>query len=286
MKDSKTILNRQVALSLLFQILIVALLALPQLDEYRQQLAEITKLPTSAFWIPLLGILLLGNFLILSRIGTSLVEPLEELVDQTRMGAATIAFHKKSKNAEEDHLKHFIESQSLRTADMEQEIVRMENEVDRISELAKTSPEEIDALRMEIANLQSAKEDSDSQILKEQTNAAGLEKELIAIRRELKMRNRELETVRNESAALAKETAEDGRPMSVVLAEKLKTPLNVIRNLAGRLSQSWEDTPPSQIRDGLEEISKQSEEQFAVLKKYVGSVDLETEETEEPKQTA
>ncbi len=273
MKTSKSILARHAFLIQSLQVLVVLLIALPPLAPYRQQLSELTHLPASAFWIPLLGILLLLNLALFRHIGSCLVEPTEELVNQTKLGTAGIAFKKKSKNFEEDHLKHFIESQALRSEDLETEVARMEGEVERIMELSKVSPEEFEALQRQLKSTVEAKEKSDSQIIAEQSKVAQLEKDLLLLQRELKQANRELENARAEADQSLH--ASDHAPLSSILVERLKTPLSLINNLSWRLAKSWAETPPSQVREGLEEITRQSEEQLELLKKY------EREETEE-----
>lgn len=265
MKDSKTILKRHLALCLTLQALIVVLIALPSLDPYRAKLAELTTLPTSAFWIPLLGLLLVANILVIRRVSRTLVSPLQDLVHQTKLGTASIAFKKKSMNAEEDHLKHYIESQALRSADLEQEVVRMENEVERITELAAVSPEEFERLQDKLKAAHQAADSHASQISAEQKKAEDLEKQISDLRRELKQANRELESLQSENQEA---TQAQAGSISSILVEKLNTPLNLINNLAWRLAKSWADTPPNKIREGLEEISRQSEEQLELLKKY------------------
>lgn len=278
MKESKTILARHSLLILTFQVLIVILVALPPLEPYRQQLAEIIHFPVSAFWIPLLAILTIVNLIALRRIRANLVRPLEDLVAQSKQGTVSIAFKNKSRNLEEDHLKHFIESQSLRSSDLELEVTRMEHEVESMIELTSVSPEEVESLRSKVAEAETQKEELSSEVVSEQTKAAKLENDLIAMRRELKQAKRELETLRNE--AETETNIGDLPPLTSILVEKLKTPLSLINNLAWRLSKSWADTPPAKVREGLEEISKHSEEQLALLKKY------QVEETSEEERGA
>lgn len=266
MKSSKTILTRHLVLGVLLQVLVVLLIALPALEPYRIQAAELSGIPRSALWIPLLGILVVAHLFMLRRLLTHVVHPVQELVHQTRLGSASFAFKKKSMNSEEDHLKHFIESHSLKYAEMEQEVTRMENEVERISELAKTPPEEIDALRQNLDKATRKAEDQVGKLAAEQKRANDLERDMESLRRDLKRRGRELESLREELS----EQSSDGEdaPLHSILAERLRNPLNLINNLSWRLAKSWADTPPSQIREGLEEISRQSEEQLELLKKY------------------
>ncbi|MDQ8181179.1 hypothetical protein [Pelagicoccus sp. SDUM812005] len=266
MKTSKSILARHALLIQTLQVLIVVAIALPPLEPYRQQLSELIQLPVSALWIPLLGLLLVLNFLLFRRIGSHLVEPTEELVNQTKLGTASIAFKKKSKNFEEDHLKHFIESQALRSADLENEVSRMEGEIERITELSKVTPDEFDALQGQLKAVTEAKEKSDSQVIAEQSAVAKLEKELLLLRRELKQANRELETALEESDQQLRTGSH--APLSSILVERLKTPLSLINNLSWRLAKSWAETPPSQVREGLEQITRHSQEQLELLKKY------------------
>ncbi len=266
MKNSKSILARHALLLQTLQVLIVVIIALPQLDPYRQQLAELTKLPVSFFWIPFLVLLLVFNFILIRRLGSHLVEPSEELVNQTKLGTASIAFKKKSMNFEEDHLKHFIESQALRSADLESEVNRMEGEIERVTELSKVTPDEFDALNAKLKTTADAKTASDAQVATEQENVAKLEKELLMLRRELKQANRDLDTALEENDQHIHSS--NHAPLSSILVEKLKTPLSLINNLSWRLAKSWADTPPAQVREGLEEITRHSEEQLELLKKY------------------
>lgn len=275
MKDSKTILKGHLILNISLQTLIVLLIALPPLETYRSKLSDLTGLPSSAFWIPLLALLLLVNILIFRRIGRHLVAPLQELFNQTKLGSSSIAFKKKSMNSEEDHLKHFIESLTLRSADLEQEVARMEAEVERIAELAQTSPEEVEALQAKLKAAAVENEEFASKLVGEQSNAAKLEKEIVALRRELKQRNRELETLQGE-VKLQVESSESA-PLTSILVERLKTPLSLINNLAWRLSKSWEETPPAKIREGLDEIGRHSEEQLELLKRYESETQSEQE---------
>jgi len=267
-KDSKTILNRHLWLSLSLQVLIVILIALPPLEPYRTKISEVTNLPTSAFWIPLLVLLLFANGLLFRHLSSHLVHPFQELFKQTKLGSSSIAFKTKSKNFEEDHLKHFIESQALRSSEMEQEISRMENEVERINALAQISPEEIDALKRKLSAAADVQEEYSAQLAVEQSNSTKLEKEIFSLRRELKQSYRDFETLQNEAATQAIESPQENPPLSSILVEKLKTPLSLINNLAWRLSQSWADTPPAKIREGLKEITRHSEEQLELLKRY------------------
>lgn len=270
MKTSKSILARHALLIQSLQVFVILIIALPPLEPYRQQVAELTRIPVSAFWIPILGILLIVNFLLFRRIGSRLVEPAEELVNQTKLGTASIAFKKKSKNSEEDHLKHFIESQALRSADLETEIARIEGEIERVTELSNVKPEEFEALSDKLKATSEAKERSDSQVIAEQSKVATLEKDLLLLRRELKRANRDLETFREEGELPLPDTH---APLSSILVEKLKTPLSLVNNLAWRLSKSWAESPPEQVDEGLEEIIRQSGEQLELLKKYEGDDD-------------
>lgn len=274
MKESKAILTRHLVLSLILQALAVIIIALPPLEPYRVQVANLTQIPVSALWIPILGIFLIINYFILRRIGQFLVAPSEELVNQTKLGASSFAFKKKSKNAEEDHLKHFIESICVRSVGLEQELNRMENEIERMNDAAKISPDEIDQLRGKVDKAEAKSVESAKLLATEQERSTRLEKELAASKRELKHALRELEEIRddfdNRSAKTTKQELEvvsAGEPTSI-LVERLRNPLNLINNLSWRLAKSWADTPPSQIREGLQEICKQSEEQLELLKKY------------------
>lgn len=266
MKDSKTILKRHLFLTLAVQALFVIVIALPPLDPYRNKLAELTSFPTSAFWLPLLALLLVINVFIFRRLTLHFVKPLQDLYNQTKLSTTSIAFKKKSMNFEEDHLKHFIESQTLKSADLENEVTRMETEVERISQLAETSPDEIEALHAKAKAAADEIEKYSSKLADEQANSATLQKEVIELRKQIKFRNRELETLRGE-AKMRMEMSET-TPLSSILVERLKTPLSLVNNLAWRLAKSWDNTPPAQIREGLEEISRQSEEQLELLKRY------------------
>ncbi|MBK1877776.1 hypothetical protein [Pelagicoccus mobilis] len=269
MKDSKTILNRHLWLSLSLQVLIIILIALPPLEPYRTKISEVTNLPSSAFWIPLLALLLGANILLFRHLSSHLVLPFQDLFKQTKLGSSSIAFKKKSMNTEEDHLKHFIESQTLRSSELEQEVARMESEVDRINELAKISPEEIDSLQTKLRAAAIEKDEFATKLVAEQTNAAKLEKEILSLRRDLKRTNRELESLQNEESSRSFEAqVPAASPLSSILVEKLKTPLSLINNLAWRLAKSWADTPPAKIREGLQEITRHSEEQLELLKRY------------------
>ena len=269
MKDSKSLLARHFALSILLQILAVVVIALPPLADARAAAAQALRMPPTALWIPILGLLILGNALLMRRLGTFIVEPLVHLVNQTKLGASTFAFKKKSMNAEEDTLKHFIEAQALRHAEMEQEVIRMEEVAQRAEEVSRITPLQLaeiegkleaaaikaDKNRQHISNLEKAKAD--------------LERQVDELKRELKHRYRELEDLR-EGSSLRPAPAEraDGGSLSSLLAERLKGPLSLISNLSWRLSKSWAELPPAQIRDGLQEISQHAEEQLEVLKKY------------------
>lgn len=288
MKESKTILNQRIALSLLLQIAVVVAIALPELEPYRDQVSELTSFSKTLFWIPLLGLLFLLQLVILTGIGKKIVAPLEELVNQTKLGAKSIAFQKKSKNFEEDHLKHFIESQALRAIDLEAEVNRVELELERISQVAKTPPEEIDAMRKQIETADQAESELKEKIEEEKSKAVELDKKIADLRRQLKATKLELETIlfnqkkagfesgeTKESAAPAQvEVAEeDETPLPTNLIDRMLTPLNLINNLSWRLAKSWEETPPAKIREGLEEISKQSEDQIDLLKEYRSKAD-------------
>ena len=275
MKDSKTILRGYLIFTLALHTLIVLLIALPTLDTYRSKISDLSGLPSSAFWIPLLGLLLLTNFFVFRRLGVEFVEPFRELLNQTKLGSSTIAFKKKSMNSEEDHLKHFIESLTLRSADLEQEVAHMEAEVERIGALANTSPQEIEALNAKLKAAAAENEAFASKLASEQSNAATLQKEILSLRRELKQRNRQLETLQGEAKPQTDST--ETAPLSSILVERLKTPLNLINNLAWRLSKSWDETPPAKIREGLDEISKHSEEQLELLKRFENGSSGKTE---------
>ncbi|MDQ8184887.1 hypothetical protein [Pelagicoccus sp. SDUM812002] len=287
MKESKYILNQRIALSFFLQAAIVTLIALPELDPYRAQLSELSTLPEKYFWIPLLILMLLLQMPILSGIGTKVVDPLEELVNQTKLGANSIAFKKKSQNSEEDHLKHFIESQALRAIDLEAEVNRLEGEIERINQVAETPPEEIDEMREKIAKADQTKAALQNTIAEEKSKTEEQEKRGNELRRQLKATKLELETVlfnqrrsRMEPAELESEVlpSESVQPtefdetLPTSLVEKLLTPLNLIHNLSWRLAKAWAETPPAQIREGLEEISMQSENQIALLKQHRAKV--------------
>lgn len=262
-------------LSLGLQTAAFLVITLPPLAPYREKFASLFRLPTEALWIPVLVIAVIVNYLIFKRIGKHLVVPAEELVNQTKLAASSFAFKKKSMNAEEDHLKHFIESICLRSVELEQEVTRMENEVERIAETTSITPDDIDSLNMKIENSEKKTLETSKLLANEQERSNQLEKELAEAIRDRKRALRELETLKEEienavpppPAPAPEVVASNDEPTSL-LVERLRNPLNLINNLSWRLARSWADTPPSQIREGLEEICKQSEEQLELLKKY------------------
>lgn len=261
----------------------ILLISLPPLASTREQLSTGTGIPGSTLWIPVLAITLVANYLIFKRIGKRLVVPSEELVSQTKLAASSFAFKKKSMNAEEDHLKHFIESICLRSVELEQEVNRMENEVERISESTSITPDDIDALNDKVTNAEEKFVASSKELANEQERSARLEKELSEAIRERKRALRDLETLREDLENAAPPpppeviaSNEESEPTSL-LVERLRNPLNLINNLSWRLARSWADTPPSQVREGLEEICKQSEEQLELLKKYRSTSDEDSE---------
>lgn len=266
MKKSKTILTQHFLLIATLQVLILLVANLPHLDPYRQKLADSSSIPIAVFWVLALAVLLIGTQLIQRRLGSRLVEPLEELVNQTKLGAASIAFKKKSKNTEEDHLKHFIESQAFRSEELEQEVGRMEGEVERIMANSQVSPEELESLRDQLQTKEHFTQNLATQLEFEQSKGAKLEKELLQLRRDLLHRNRELDELRETSGVAS--GSDHSLTISSDLVENLATPLKLINNLSWRLAKSWDETTPAQIREGLEELCKQSEEPLKLLKLY------------------
>lgn len=265
-KPSKSILSRHAVYLLVIQVVIVVLIALPQLDPYKLQLAQATKAPVSFLWIPPLLLLIVANVLLFRRMRERLVTPNEELVNQTKLGTASIAFKKKSMNAEEDDLKHFIESQVFRSEELELEVSRLENELEHISKISKITPEEHDALLTKLKKAKEEKQAMDEKLQSGEKKIQSFEKENLLLRRELKQKDRELETLQEESREQLLSNNQD--PQNTLLVGKLKTPLSLINNLSWRLAKSWAETSPAQIKEGLEEINRHSEEQLELLKRF------------------
>lgn len=268
MKDSKTILFRHFILSVLLETLAIAAIAMPSLQPARERVAAALHVPQSALWIAALALLVLLNAFLARRLRSHLVEPLVHLVNQTKLGAASFAFKKKSMNTEEDTLKHFIESNSLRFAEMEQEVQRMEELVQRAESVSKLTPDQV-------AQIEQSRDDALEKAQQTELRLAEAEKELIALerrvdelKRELKTRNRELESIRLGDEAVAAPIGNGAANFAYMLAEKLHNPLSLIANLSWRLAKSWDVTSPIQFRDAMSEINKQSEEQLEMLKKY------------------
>ncbi|MDQ8201373.1 hypothetical protein [Pelagicoccus sp. SDUM812003] len=267
MKKSHSILVNHLQIGLVAKAALFAFAALPQLQETRELLSSQIHVPADLLWILALVAIVAIDLGLLKRLKTRLVSPLEHLVDQTKLGANTFAFKKKSMNKEEDHLKHFIESHALKLVDLEQEVARMEDEVHKVERYSAFSPSDIEELQAAVKDAQEATREAEKQIASLESRAESLETEKKELRKELKASLRELEDLQN---SLAKRSAKSGETadLSSVLIEKLRDPLALISNLSWRLSKSWDDTPPARIREGLDEIGRQAEEQLALLKKY------------------
>ncbi len=281
MKDSKTILLRYLLLAAALQVAVILFLALQPLEHIRATVADAIRLPAHTLWIPLLVLLVGSDLLILRRLDRLLAKPFQQLVRQTKHGNSNFAFKTRSMNLEEDHLKHFVESLSLRHGEMEQELVRMETELDKAVATSKVSPEQLDQLN---AKLEKAGQDSEEllrQIAELEKAKSAVERELGTTRSNLRLRSQELTELQNATMGRSSGTSQDASPSSILI-EKLRNPLALISNLAWRLAKSWDETPMAQVREGLEEISKQSQEQLELLKKYQNL----SHDANEPKQDA
>ena len=252
-KDSKTILSQHFLVGVLMQIGAIALITLPALDQYRARAAELLRIPESTFWLIVIGLLIAGNALIARRLHRRVVIPLKDLVKQTRLSQSSFAFKKVSRNAEEDSLKHFIESLTLRQTEMEQEMARMQAETDlegiRDRELAAL--DKVEELQREIDSLKQALNESETKLSHANASTDALETELEALRH---------------APSMPKATFQPKQIDREVL-DRIKTPLILINHLSWKLAKTWADTPLSKMRDGFIEINKQSDAQLEQLSK-------------------
>jgi len=212
-----------------------------------------------------IGIMLIVNTLVFLRLKRLLVDPYESLSRQTKLEAAAFAFKQRSSSAEEDQLKHFIEKITLRTVDLRDEINRLESELAQANESVGLPPSQISALRQaaEAARLANGEKEHELTAVKERNIRLGKELERVRerlVQSQLELKRRQLE---KPGIGFSGDYKQAGGPA----LEHLHDPLSLINNLSWRLAKTWTETPPAKVMEGLEEISRLSEELLDLVKR-------------------
>lgn len=265
MKDSKTIITQHLLSTLFIQVIFVLSIALPQLEPLRTAAEQNLRLPAGTMWIVLFAILFVCTAILLGRLYKRISTPLSQLVEQTKVGTASFAFKTKSMVAEEDFLKHYIEGKALKFAEIEQEILNMQEEIEKVEAISKISPEEHQALSTKIAKIEGEAKELQEQLAEEQQTNAKLTSNLNTTEKALSKTSRVLEQNRLEQNAPTPEPPNQA-PITEHLP-RITTTLSLIANLSWRLAKSWAESSPADMRDGFQEINRHSQEQLDALKK-------------------
>ncbi len=263
------------------QLAAMLFLTTPYLEGSRAFIATSLGLDASGIWIPVSLILLIMTCTVLVRLIWLLANPISELAKRSERGQiGGYAFKKKSKSREEDALKHFIDSQSLKANEMEQQVEELEEEINRLNE-------EFDAF--------SGKDEEQEQTIME-------------LRKQLRSANNELETLKEDNTSLEsalamernskvgmeveKRTGEIYAQMEKAMNQRasntswmpsvlqeLKTPITIIKKTSKRLLDSWGEVSFSRLKDDIQEIDTQSDLQISILESESSASGPENGET-------
>lgn len=261
MKHSKSIITQHLVLNLLLQVIIIVAICLPELAPYRALAETTVRLPSGTIWMPLLGILVIANIFSLSRLRKKISVPLQQLVNQTKLGSSTYAFKTKSVIGEVDYMKHFIESRALKFDEIEQEVQRMQNEVEKAESISRIQPAEYERLSKELESAKAETATLKNSLEDQARDRKRLENNLNLTEKALRQSKRDYDELRYEQSSGA---SNDQADLSSLL-ERVTGSLSIINNLSRRLAESWADSTPGEMRDAFKEINNESQTQLDEL---------------------
>ena len=267
MKSIKSIHTRYLLASTAIHSLLILFLALPALDEIRAKIAELGGLTQSSLWIPAIVLIVAVNYVILKLFKRTISEPILHVAKEIELNKpGTYAFKSISENAEEKALKHFVESQSLRTAEMEILIEDLEIERDQAMRELEVALEKTERSAKELVEALASKSDIRETAERLKAKNTVLKQELETARKQ-KVGN-EVQKRADEIYAQMERAVESAAYKKIWLPsvlQELKTPAKIIRDLANRIDRSWGDTSLNKLKHEVDEISRQCVSQLKLL---------------------
>ncbi|MDQ8181123.1 hypothetical protein [Pelagicoccus sp. SDUM812005] len=272
MKASSSILTVHLAAIVVAQVAALAVLCYSELAEFRTSIEDELGISRDALWIIVGVAIVVFTLLIFRDLKRKVISPIEQIVQETKQGGSSFAFKKRSYTSEEDCLKHYLEGQSLRHAEMEQEVVRMEEEAAKARSVAEVSPEEFWGLREALSKARSRIEEYRKELDLRDKELARADDSLKVSESELRRISIELEELRKREQARL-----DGSHESLSIPRsrlnELQRSLSEICKESRHFKGEWANSTPTAVRDAFSTISARASEQWDALSVHLGIAD-------------
>jgi len=234
----------------------------------RETIAGLGGLAAEALWIPSIVLVVAVNYTILKIFKRTISEPLLHIAQEIELNKpGSYAFKSTSRNEEEKALKHFVESQSLRSTEMETQIDDLENERDHAKkdlevalEKAARATQELEETLVAKAEIRETAErlKAKNTVFKQELDTERANK----VGNEVQKRADEI----YHQMERAVEAAAYKKIWLPSILEEVKTPAKLISDIATRIERSWDDTPLNKLKIEVEEINRHCDEQLRLLK--------------------
>lgn len=270
MKDLKKTFTHQFAVSAVGSAALLAFMTLPYLESARIQLAANTGTSPALLWLfstlLIVGLQFLGFRSAIKKVAT----PFNQLMREAEHGTQGFAFKTRSKSAEEDGIKHAIEAANLRAREandhaeeLEAELGKSQNALSAEQTKSNTLQERFDELDNATRNIR-----VENETLKASQTAL-----------ELTLENERKSKVGAEVEKRAEEIySQMERAVSAAaikniwipsLVHELKTPISIIDQISGDLSNSWTKTSIHEVEKQIHSIKSQSQTQLKLLEQIL-----------------
>ena len=241
-------------------------MGLPAFEKQRQIAAEMLGTNTTGLAVIALILAMGLSYFVLKRLSWLIVAPVENLANHCKRGHDRYAIEESSQTREEDILRRHLENQSIRISELTEQLRELEGSL----RIAHTERERAERKEQESERLV-------SDLTRMRRELSVDNETLKAARDSLKRALEEAHRSRIEAEAAPrsnKDCPQTEKAISIAAAGSLWTPgivkqfktlTHIINGLARNLSESWEETSLSRIRESIKEIRHQSEQQIALI---------------------
>ncbi len=277
----RAILIRYFAASILVALAAVAFLSLPAFEGARASLTvpfNLNDNHLTGFIGAVLVLIYAGIYFRLSQI---MVDPLETLVRQAETNRLKETYARESSIIEFVRLRFVLESQSQNIRDMESNLEDMEHKWEWAEDGLEKSKERHEAKDKEVAHLNLLLDDLRSALKKLEAKNAELADQLEeeskrSVEEEVDKRSEEIyDQMRKAVQDSAFKTLWLPR-----FIQELTAGAKGIQRIADQLKSTWTDASLSRMYEDITEISRQSAEQVALLKRYENGDQSEVKQLE------
>lgn len=266
MTNIRSLITRYSIACASLQIGAIVFMTLPWFEAARASLAASFGISPNGLWAPI-ALLLVGAMAFASwRLGTLIANPLVSLIRQAESNRLGFAFQQKSKIMEDGRLRHFIESQSARLKELEDQMDGFENSATQSKEALDKATLEREEGQKELLETKAALSQARAELEKLEARNAALAEEIASERRskvgrEVQMRTEEI-YAQMSKAVEASALKKIWLPSAL---QELRGPISIIQDIAKRLESKWQETSLGRLQEEIATIRQQSESQLELL---------------------